>query len=93
MHGESVEKMGKNVYYSLKISFDINTLKIIQSRPKPSVQVKIFLHALKVEIKCKTSLCPIIHLHQGNIITLNLQLLRICFYLVFSYDNKQEDSD
>ena len=82
-----------HVYYSLKIWFDINRLKIIQSRPKPSVWVKIFLNALKVEIKFKTSPPPIIHLNQGDIITLNLQLLWICFYLVFGYDNKQEDSD
>jgi len=70
-----------HVYCSLKKLFDINRLKIIQSRSKPSVWVKIFLNALKVEIKFKTSRSPIIHLNQGDIITLNLQLLRICFLL------------
>ena len=60
---------------------DINRLKIIQSRPKPGVCVKIFLNSLKVEIKFKTSPSPVIHLNQGDIITLNLQLLRISFLL------------
>jgi len=82
-----------HVYYSLKIWVDIKRLKIIQSRSKPSVWVKIFLNALKIAMKCKTSPSPIIHSNQGNIITLNLQLLRICFYLVLGYDNKQDNSD
>jgi len=69
-----------HVYYSLKKWFDINRLKIIQSRPKPGVWVKIFLNALKVEIKFKTSPSPFIHLNQGDIINLNLQLLRIGFF-------------